>query len=1057
MRWPLCGLLLAVAADANPRRALQAVAREEVGGGRHHHYMLQLAGASPSPYELAEDLNATHVQSHGAGRVMVYASADALHRVLAAGRWGLARAQHVAAGDKLHGLLRAGEVRPEHVAVVAVVSAETDPEPLRRALEARGIAVTAAKATRRRLHFALRSPSDAVAAARLLAQRDEVRWVEPQGRRRELNKVATSTVQSEAAHGHPLWDKGITGAGQVVQVGDTGLDYDSCYFHDSDQSVAFWPDVNLLHRKVVGYVECVDAPTLRRYHEDKPHAHGTHVSGSVCGESAGGTDTQSSYNGLAFKAKLLFVDMACDTLDLGLPIDMADYYGYGASVGAHVSHNSWGMTRPDEVISLDRETDQYLYEHQDYLAVYAAGNSQSQGVLSPAASKNCLTVGAHTNDRQRSSVASFSAFGPTYDGRRKPELLAPGQQVMSAMSNGATGGPQCSVEGKQGTSMAAPFVSAGAVLLRQYFLEGYHPSGRKGGSPPLVEPPGPLLKAMLLNSAEDMAHHSKPPSSQQGFGRLALEGAMYFASDFPRTHLLLVVNETVSWGETASVCFSVDPALDSRHPAVKATLVWFDPPAPDGSKNSMINDLDLTVHGPDGQMHKALKEFGSGEEYDRRNLAEQVRVAAAAGVYRMSVFGHKVTEHAPYEDGLPFSVAVSGPGIQQVDCSRAACPADCGAADGRGRCNEQRKECECTDPWYHQDCGLCSPLSHCSGRGTCEVVGGKPTCRCFSNFVGTDCGKCAPGRYGPDCAGDCKCQHGTCDEAAGLCQCEGNWGGPSCNRCKEGFGNVGGVTDCTARSYWCRNHETVVIDSEYSGWIQLNGGNSYHNSLICEYLILPPTGGTIELQFSFSVEDQYDFISVYQGRDRSGQRLVFKSGQGRFTVSVQEAAFILFESDLYDEGGQVGFTGQFLIPKPASGSPSVATTAASDTAAPAAAGTATPAAGTAAPAAVGTAAPKHGAAHDTLAPSAEPSVPALPAEGVLAGLGLGPLLLVAAAAFFVCMGLSLLRARWNQRRLQKASEEDVSIESIPHADPAAAPHFPPSSEAVEGGASAGEI
>ena len=48
--------------------------------------------------------------------------------------------------------------------------------------------------------------------------------------------------------------------------------------------------------------------------------------------------------------------------------------------------------------------------------------------------------------------------------------------------------------------MATPITSGNAALLRQYLLEGWYPSGSKGGSNPKV-PSGTLMKAMLINSA----------------------------------------------------------------------------------------------------------------------------------------------------------------------------------------------------------------------------------------------------------------------------------------------------------------------------------------------------------------------------------------------------------------------------------------------------------------------------------------------------------------------------------------------------------------------------
>jgi hypothetical protein len=46
-------------------------------------------------------------------------------------------------------------------------------------------------------------------------------------------------------------------------------------------------------------------------------------------------------------------------------------------------------------------------------------------------------------------VAYFSSKGPTYDGRIKPDLVAPGHMVESARSNG-DGGGSCKVIGKSG-------------------------------------------------------------------------------------------------------------------------------------------------------------------------------------------------------------------------------------------------------------------------------------------------------------------------------------------------------------------------------------------------------------------------------------------------------------------------------------------------------------------------------------------------------------------------------------------------------------------------------
>jgi hypothetical protein len=168
---------------------------------------------------------------------------------------------------------------------------------------------------------------------------------------------------------------GLDGTGEIVSVGDTGLDFTSCFFFDKAHNVSAVanPFVNLSpahshHRKLAGYWSLMDS-------QDKDGGHGTHVSGSVAGDASPAWSSRvcseamlSRYNGMAPKAKLFFVDLQCNTPEgcscgteawcpcahkrggvcpadgfLYPPDDLrAHYLAPVYDAGARINTNSWG-------------------------------------------------------------------------------------------------------------------------------------------------------------------------------------------------------------------------------------------------------------------------------------------------------------------------------------------------------------------------------------------------------------------------------------------------------------------------------------------------------------------------------------------------------------------------------------------------------------------------------------------------------------------------------------------------------------------------------------------
>jgi hypothetical protein len=136
-------------------------------------------------------------------------------------------------------------------------------------------------------------------------------------------------------------------------------------------------------------------------------------------------------------------------------------------------------------------------------------------------------------------IASFSSFGPTPDGRIKPDIVGPGELVSAASGDkdpSTENSETCSVERKAGTSMATPMTAGHTAIIRQYFMDGYYPTGAVGNA--AYTPSGPLMKGVMLGGACDMQGNTEQylpledsPSMRQGFGRFCLCNAVKLASN----------------------------------------------------------------------------------------------------------------------------------------------------------------------------------------------------------------------------------------------------------------------------------------------------------------------------------------------------------------------------------------------------------------------------------------------------------------------------------------------------------------------------------------------
>lgn len=451
---------------------------------------------------------------------------------------------------------------------------------------------------------------------------DRVQWVDPILPNVVTNDTARAATGVDVAQAAPY---GLSGAGSKVGEWDAGhaISAAGVVHHD-----------DLLGRVVAGDA-IVPGNDL----------HATHVAGTVLGDgtrsmSDGGATVPFAFRGMAPQANLVAYDW---TSFLG------EYSAAISSEQIDVSTNSWmsgaSGTYSSDSAGLDNIiTGQY---GKRIPIVWAAGNqrlypSACTGYQAPgkycmadyASAKNTIAVGASNADDD--SMTTYSSWGPTKDGRVKPDLVAPGCRSTSSTGMlglkstmlGNTYGNSC------GTSMAAPVVSGSIALLQQRNRQLCGP-----GTPSALLPS--TIKALLLHTARDLADstswYNRGPDYSSGYGRLDTKAAI----DLLPFHRESTVNNG------ATLTFPITVAAQKN---LKVTLVWDDPPAAPNAAVTLIDNLDLELVGPGGtptrrpwRLDPNNPSNTATRAVDDRNVVEQVVVdSAAAGKWTIRVKGTNV-------------------------------------------------------------------------------------------------------------------------------------------------------------------------------------------------------------------------------------------------------------------------------------------------------------------------------------------------------------------------------------------------------------------------------
>ena len=371
------------------------------------------------------------------------------------------------------------------------------------------------------------------------------------------------------------------------------------------------------HQEFGGRVSMQASQTMTATSDD----HATHVAGTLV---ASGVSPNAK--GMAYEADLKIWDYTNDNSEMSAAstslLISNHSYGYQAGWSYDETRKKWQWWGNDAVSTTEdvkfglyepnsQAWDKIAYNTPNYLIIKSAGNNRSENgpaageyyflkastdssniarskndgydiISTSGTAKNILTVGAANlsslipTKASEVSISSFTSWGPTDDGRIKPDVMAIGTNLYSTgIANDKA------YLTKSGTSMSSPQAAGSLFLIQQLY-------NRLNKNTFMLSS---TLKALTIHTALDM--ETPGPDYKTGWGLIQLDKAAEVVQNKGASHLL--TESTLNQSKTKTYTF-----VSSGNGPLKATIAWTDPESSTSSQLNdrtprLINDLDIRL------------------------------------------------------------------------------------------------------------------------------------------------------------------------------------------------------------------------------------------------------------------------------------------------------------------------------------------------------------------------------------------------------------------------------------------------------------------------------